>query len=89
MAGSEEPSRLSGSGEPGGAQAVRREAEDADYIKKFVERRKMLGLNTRIEIDGEELNQIFKDIHKAEMTIRECYSRLRDLGVVKIKNSQR
>ena len=49
----------------------------------------MLGLNTRIEIDGEELNQIIEDIHKAEMTIRECYSRLRDLGVVKIKNSQR
>lgn len=48
----------------------------------------MLGLNTKIEVDGEEMNQIFEDIHKAEMTIRECYSRLRDLGVVKIKNSQ-
>ena len=39
LAGSEEPSRLSGGGEPGGAQADRREAEDTDYIKKAVERR--------------------------------------------------
>ena len=39
LAGSEEPSRLSGGGEPGGAQADRREAEDAGYIKESVERR--------------------------------------------------
>lgn len=39
LAGSKEPSGLFGSGEPGVAQADRREAEDTDYIKKFVERR--------------------------------------------------
>ena len=39
LAGSEESSGLSGGGEPGGAQADRRGAEDTDYIKKFVERR--------------------------------------------------
>ena len=39
LAGSEEPSGFSGGGEPGGAQADRWEAEDTDYIKKFVKRR--------------------------------------------------
>ena len=48
----------------------------------------MSGMYMNIEIDEKELKQIFEDIHRAEMTIYECYKRLRDLGIVKRKNSK-
>ena len=53
LAGSEESSGLSGGGEPGGAQADRREAEVTDYFKKFVERRKDVKKN----ISGTDRNK--------------------------------
>ena len=42
---------------------------------------------TTIEIDPDELKQIFKTLHDAEQTIDDCYNRLRYLGVVTIKKA--
>lgn len=47
----------------------------------------MNGYFTRIEIDPDELKQIFKDLDEAQQTVERCYNRLIDLGVVTIKKA--
>lgn len=44
----------------------------------------MIGSFVNIEVDGEELQKIFEDLERAENTIKDCYSRLMKIGVVKI-----
>ncbi len=48
----------------------------------------MIGKFVNIEVDGEELQKIFKDLSDAEETIMRCYGRLKNLGVVKVKDPQ-
>lgn len=43
--------------------------------------------HTSLEIDPDELKQIFKDLNEAQQTIERCYDRLISLGVVTIKKT--
>ncbi len=38
-----------------------------------------------IQVDSEELERVFDDLHKAEETIKDCYNKLRDMGIVRIE----
>ena len=46
----------------------------------------MFGAFVSIEVDGEELQNIFADIEKAEQTIKSSYARLAKLGVIKFND---
>lgn len=41
-----------------------------------------------MEINKDELNRIFKDLHTAQETIYKCYSRLKNLGVITLKEAE-
>lgn len=38
----------------------------------------------RLEVDGEELKKIFKELEKAQEKIYDCYTRLEAMGVLTI-----
>ena len=41
-----------------------------------------------IKVRGEELQKIMSDLDSAQETILQCYSRLKDLGVLEIRTKE-
>ena len=39
----------------------------------------------RVEIDDQEVNQILHELSEAQETIRRCYNRLQEVGVVVVR----
>lgn len=41
-----------------------------------------------MEVNKDELDQIFKDLHSAQETIYKCYNRLKNLGIITLKEAE-
>lgn len=41
-----------------------------------------------MEVNKDELDQIFEDLRNAQETIYKCYSRLRNLGIITLKEAE-